>query len=74
ISRLRGEDLVLWVVDNGCGFDPKGVDWAADGSHALSMLNKRLKSLYGENYALKIRSGKDRGTIVCLRIPASINR
>ena len=42
-----------------------------NGTHALPMLAGRLERLYGKDYGLKIRSRKDNGTIVCLRLPAT---
>jgi len=73
-TRLKNGHLVCWVADNGRGFDTKTVDWARNGAHALSMLAGRLERLYGGDYSLRIRSRKDNGTIVCLRVPASLDR
>lgn len=70
ITRLKNGHLYCCVVDNGCGFQAAGDSWKRNGSHALSMLDKRLSRIYGDDYRLFIRSRKDKGTLVCIRIPA----
>ena len=69
-ARVTNGDLVCCVSDNGRGFDANTLDWAHNGSHALSMLVGRLERIYGRQYRLSIKSKNDEGTIVCLRVPA----
>lgn len=69
LTRLRNGHLYCCVTDNGRGFDSAAESWKRNGSHALSMLDGRLKRLYGGDYRLFVRSRKDHGTLVCIRIP-----
>lgn len=70
-TRVRNGQLYCFVADNGRGFDVVGESWKRNGSHALSMLAGRLERIYGRDYRLFVRSKKDKGTLVCIRIPAS---
>lgn len=70
-TRVRNGHLYCFVADNGRGFDVVGESWKRNGSHALSMLAGRLERIYGRDYRLSVRSRKDKGTLVCIRIPAS---
>jgi len=68
-TRLRSGYLYCCVSDNGRGFDATSGAWRNSGTHALSMLDGRLERIYGQDYRLIIRSKKDQGTLVCIRIP-----
>lgn len=69
-TKLKGDHLYCCVTDNGRGFDTASRGWRNNGSHALSMLAGRLERLYAQDYRLIVRSKKDQGTLVCIRIPA----
>jgi LytS/YehU family sensor histidine kinase len=71
LTRLRNGRLYCCVTDNGRGFHAAAESWKNNGSHALSMLDGRLERLYGKDYRLFVRSRKDQGTLVCIRIPTS---
>lgn len=73
-TRLRNDHLYCCVTDNGRGFDAHPEAWRRNGSHALSMLTGRLERIYPGDYRLIVRSSKDRGTLVCIRIPANKSR
>lgn len=71
VTRLKNGHLYCCVIDNGRGFEAASGAWRRNGSHALSMLVGRLERIYGQDYRLIVRSKEDRGTMVCIRIPAS---
>jgi len=57
-------DLVLYVQDDGCGFDPQAVK--DQGGYGLSNMAKRAALLGGE---LDVDSRPGEGTTVMLRMP-----
>jgi len=68
-GTVRDGELVLTVADDGAGFDPSELD--SDGSHVgLSNVDRRLRLLYGEEYAVEIASTPGDGCTVILRMPA----
>ncbi|MBP5198314.1 MAG: histidine kinase [Lachnospiraceae bacterium] len=79
IVRRSGDDIVISVSDNGLGFDINELekDRTADLENGtikreklgLSNTDHRLKLLYGEDYGLKIKSEKNKGTDIEIRIP-----
>lgn len=56
------------IEDNGVGFDLNSKE-NRDGGIAIKNINKRLKSIYGEEYGLKIDSKKNIGTNILIYIP-----
>ncbi|MCR5255946.1 MAG: histidine kinase [Acetatifactor sp.] len=79
IVRRCGEDIVISVSDNGLGFDINELekDRTADLENGtikreklgLANTDHRLKLLYGEDHGLKIKSEKNKGTDIEIRIP-----
>ncbi len=79
----KGDDLVLQVEDDGPGIpadrlatilDPAGTEDGSDpaagsGSIGLRNIDRRLQTLYGEGYRLRIASEAGHGTRVWIRIP-----
>lgn len=74
VTRVKNGHLYCCVIDNGRGFDTASEKWRNNGSHALSMLTGRLERIYGHDSRLIVRSEKNRGTLACIRIPASSNK
>lgn len=62
-----GKDLSLAVVDDGRGVKP-GRESLKEGV-GLNNTRARLKELYGEQAALEVHPGKERGFAVEMRIP-----
>jgi signal transduction histidine kinase len=66
--RLRfegqGDQLFLTLVDDGVGFDPRGLE--AGSGDGLSNMRRRAAKLGGQ---LEIESGPGRGTVLRVRIP-----
>ncbi|MHB1611541.1 MAG: sensor histidine kinase [Sulfobacillus sp.] len=76
--RFRGEDIVIYISDNGCGI-PKAKQYeifemgAGQGMGlGLSNVAERLVGLYGNKYHLRLRSQEDKGTTIRLVIPVPI--
>ncbi len=71
ISIIINEDeknYVIKIEDDGVGFNPGSQNPVGDGI-ALKNIDTRLKSIYGEDYGLKIHSSENIGTKVLIDIP-----
>ncbi|MFX4262211.1 histidine kinase [Pelotomaculum propionicicum] len=74
-AKLVNGEMLFVIKDNGVGIDnerlPKVLlpGFGSGNGVGLSNVNERLKSLYGEEYGLKIESETDKGTEVYVRIP-----
>jgi LytS/YehU family sensor histidine kinase len=72
--RVRDE-IHIFICDNGIGMDEERLNRVLEAGFGnnmglgLSNVNDRLVSLYGESYALRIRSTPGRGTGIRVRIP-----
>jgi signal transduction histidine kinase len=65
-GEIIGEDLVITVSDNGCGFDVSGVGSSDDGHFGLDGIRQRVMRLNG---AFTITSQPGSGTSAVIRIP-----
>lgn len=72
-------DGFLQIRDDGSGIEAAVLDklayetdWAKstreDGRVGITNVNRRIKNQYGEEYGLTIQNGKEKGTVVTLRI------
>ncbi len=73
VHRRTGEWLEMSISDDGRGVPSKDVEriFFAVGSrvHALSLLRRRLRGLFGRSFQLEGRSETGEGTTVTMRIP-----
>ena len=70
-GTVREEELILTVADDGTGFNPAELD--GKGGHiGLTNVDRRLRLLYGEKYAVEIETSPGDGCTVILRMPARI--
>jgi two-component system LytT family sensor kinase len=71
--RPVGEWLEISVTDNGQGVPSETIEqvFFADGPrvHALSLLRRRLRTLFERSFQLEVRSELGQGTTVTVRIP-----
>lgn len=78
VVRLRvqseGSHLVVTVADTGVGMALALPPGDGSGAHALALLRRRLGGLYGSDFALNLRRGKDAGTTVTVRVPRGPGR
>lgn len=73
-------DIFIYIMDNGTGISRDKLDSIKDSLHSLNKktsssmglanVNERLKLLFGNEYGMDIKSSKENGTVVTLKIPA----
>jgi two-component system LytT family sensor kinase len=71
-ARLAGDDVELRVSDDGVGIEPERVSAVlagAGGGIGLSNVDQRLRTTFGERYALRIESVPGRGTTAIMTVP-----
>ncbi len=74
-AKIVDSEMVVEVRDNGIGIRAKDIDkiflpgFGKGIGVGLHNVNERLKSLYGEEYGLKVESVKGKGTTVIIHIP-----
>lgn len=74
IKKEHGELRIL-VKDDGVGIPPEKINkvlqpgFGSGNGVGLTNVNERLKSLFGEEYGLKVTSETDQGTSVHMRVP-----
>lgn len=68
IVEESGDNYNINVRDNGIGFEHP-LDRPTNHGIGIQNIDKRLKSIYGPEYGLKIESKKGFGTDVLVRIP-----
>ena len=79
-ARDRGREVIVTVADDGVGIPaderPKILLPGYGRGHGLglSIVNERLKALYGPEYAVQVKSAPDRGTEVVLRFPKELKQ
>ena len=67
-ARLAEGDLVVEVIDNGAGFNPRAKDGVG-----LANIRERLKILYGGKAQLVIEVPPQGGTAVAIHVPYHLN-
>ena len=71
--RATGQWLEMSVCDDGHGVPSTEVEHVffgeRSGVHALALLRRRLRGLFGRSFELEVRSGIGEGTTVTLRLP-----
>jgi two-component system sensor histidine kinase YesM len=73
----KGDDILIEVSDNGCGFDVEENFWQkpkkqVSGGYGLYNVNERIRLEYGDGYGLNVRSVVGEGTTVTVRIKKSL--
>jgi two-component system LytT family sensor kinase len=71
-ARVAGDDVELRVSDDGVGIAPERVPEVlagAGGGIGLSNVDQRLRTTFGERYALRIESLPGRGTTAIMTVP-----
>lgn len=73
--REKDKEVEIVVADNGVGIPRKDLEKILDRGFGkglglgLNLINARLKSLFGEDYGLKVESELGKGTKVFLNLP-----
>jgi signal transduction histidine kinase/ligand-binding sensor domain-containing protein len=63
--KVRGDELVINVADNGCGFAMDGAEVAAEGHYGIVGMRERVQRLGGQ---MELTSARGVGTRVQLRL------
>ncbi len=76
-AQAEGNDIILSVRDNGCGFVVPEDFWEdkrdeRPGGYGLRNVNKRIQLEYGKGYGMSIISKENEGTCVSLRIRKTV--
>ena len=78
ISKAEGDDLVIYIRDDGIGIRPEMVSKLNRGEQTSTAVNhgygvfnvqSRLRLYYGSSYGLTYESAEGKGTTVTIRIP-----
>jgi len=68
-SVLREGHAIIEVDDDGLGMTEERLEHALGGGIGLSNVNERLRTIYGANYRLKLKSLPGKGTCASVEIP-----
>ena len=60
---------IIEVVDDGLGMTDDRLEHALGEGIGLSNVNERLRTIYGNHYALRLQSVPGQGTSVSIDIP-----
>jgi signal transduction histidine kinase/ligand-binding sensor domain-containing protein len=72
INLIYGiKQLILRIMDDGCGFDASSAKYGTDGRYGLLGMRERTEKLGGE---LKISSAAGKGTIIEVIVPLGKSR
>lgn len=67
-AALLNDKMIITVADRGPGMPPDHASTEGRG-YGLRNVDERLKKTYGEAYGLEVKTHKQGGTIVTLKIP-----
>ena len=68
-SMLHNGRAIIEVADDGLGMSEERLERAVGDGIGLSNVNERLRTIYGANYQLKLRSVPGEGTCASVEIP-----
>jgi two-component system LytT family sensor kinase len=68
-TALRDGHAVIEVLDDGLGMSEERLEHALGGGIGLSNVNERLRTIYGEQFFLKLTSVPGQGTCARMEIP-----
>jgi signal transduction histidine kinase len=66
-ARRDGDELAIWIIDDGRGFDPVAAAGTSPHEH-LGLVSMRERAEFAGG-SLEVMSAPGRGTTICLRIP-----
>lgn len=78
-GRLKNDDIILEVIDNGLGIAEEEVEYLLTDSTrvhthgsgvGLVNVNNRIQILFGKEYGLHVESEPDKGTRISICMPA----
>ena len=75
---ITGDDLNIWISDNGIGMTRKQINQIMDLSHpntangyGIKNVIERIRLYYGSQYGLTYESQPGQGTTVLVKIPST---
>jgi len=68
-STMHRGRTIIEVVDDGIGMNAEQLERALGNGIGLSNINERLRTIYGNHYALRLQSVPGQGTSVSIEIP-----
>jgi two-component system LytT family sensor kinase len=68
-SVMHRRNAVIEVIDDGLGMNDEQLQRALGEGIGLSNVNERLRTIYGNQYALRLQSVPGQGTSVSIEIP-----
>ncbi len=83
-AKRKDDNLTILITDNGCGMSAKEMEKLSlslkekksiydtnDAKNSIGLVNiqNRIRSLYGDDYGVRVRSWKNIGTAVAIQIP-----
>ncbi|KUK82414.1 MAG: putative regulator protein, partial [Pelotomaculum thermopropionicum] len=78
-AKMFNGEMLFIIRDDGVGIDKERMPkvllpWFGSGNGVgLSNVHERLKSLFGEDYGLRIMSEVNKGTSIYVRVPLNEN-
>jgi len=78
-AQKENNELVLGIIDDGVGIPANKLGqvlqpgYGSGNGVGMSNVHERIKTLFGEEYGLKIVSCPDQGTSIQMRIPLLID-
>ena len=66
---MHKRHAVIEVIDDGLGMSEERLQRALGEGIGLSNVNERLRTIYGNHYALRLQSVPGQGTSVSIEIP-----
>src|SRR5436190_1922604 len=68
-SAMHRRNAIIEVIDDGLGMTADQLEHALGEGIGLSNVNERLRTIYGNKYALRLQSVPGQGTSVSIEIP-----
>jgi len=68
-STMHRRNAIIEVIDDGLGMTADQLEHALGEGIGLSNVNERLRTIYGNKYALRLQSVPGQGTSVSIEIP-----
>jgi two-component system LytT family sensor kinase len=68
-SAMHRRNAIIEVIDDGLGMTADQLEHALGEGIGLSNVNERLRTIYGNKYALRLQSAPGQGTSVSIEIP-----
>jgi two-component system LytT family sensor kinase len=72
-ARREGGNLMIEIEDNGLGMGEERLSVIYFQGIGISNVHERLRLLYGDQFAMDIRSHEGQGTLIQIKIPELVS-